>query len=438
MSEEATAQSETTTTPEANTAPLKGLLGTKIGMTRVFVDDTRMVPVTVVTAENLVVTQVKTKITDGYDAVQVGYGDVGERKLSKAEVGHFKKKNVGPKRFAHEFRVKDTSEFKVGQAVPVSVFSKGDWVQVSGLTKGKGYAGVVKRHGFAGLPHSHGNGEYRNHPGSSGAQGPQHVLPGTRKPGHMGHVWSTVPRMEVVDVDTEKNLILLRGSVPEPNSNFVGLEAHLRGDISAAAGVQASSKPRPRSKSSPLSSAARDQSDFMELKIINNTGQESGAVQFDEALVATRASQAVLHEVVVAYLAGLRSGTHRTKTRAEVSGGGIKPWKQKHTGNSRSGSNRSPLWRKGGIIFGPVPRDYSVTIPKKKKHLAFRMAMKSLLDNNKIQVVDPIEINRAENQESSRPCSRSGKRRPIRFSSPTKWTRCSIAPRASILNGVCA
>ena len=130
----------------------------------------------------------------------------------------------------------------------------------------------------------------------------------------------------------------------------------------------------------------------MELKIINNKGQESGAVQFDEVLVATRASQAVLHEVVVAHLAGLRSGTHRTKTRAEVSGGGIKPWKQKHTGNARSGSNRSPLWRKGGIIFGPVPRDYSVTIPKKKKQLAFRMAMKSLLTDNKIQVVDPIEI----------------------------------------------
>ena len=235
MSEEATAQSETVATPEANNvAPLKGLLGTKIGMTRVFVDDTRMVPVTVVTAENLIVTQVKTKTNDGYDAVQVGYGDVVERKISKAEVGHFKKKNVTLKRWTHEFRVKDTSEFKVGQAVPVSVFSKGDWLQVSGLTKGKGYAGVVKRHGFAGLPHSHGNGEYRNHPGSSGAQGPQHVLPGTRKPGHMGHVWSTVPRIEVVDVDTERNLILLRGSVPGPNGNFVVLRPTSR-HIGAAA-----------------------------------------------------------------------------------------------------------------------------------------------------------------------------------------------------------
>ena len=134
----------------------------------------------------------------------------------------------------------------------------------------------------------------------------------------------------------------------------------------------------------------------MELKIINNKGQEAGAVQFDDALVTTHASPAVLHEVVVAYLSGLRSGTHKAKTRSEVSGGGLKPWKQKHTGNARAGSTRSPLWRKGGIIFGPVPRDYGVSIPKKKKQIAFRMAIKSLLDRNLLQVVEPIQISEAK------------------------------------------
>lgn len=130
----------------------------------------------------------------------------------------------------------------------------------------------------------------------------------------------------------------------------------------------------------------------MELKVINNKGTESGSVQFDDALIDTKASKSVLHEVVLAYQAAQRSGTHRTLTRAEVSGGGLKPWKQKGTGRARSGSTRSPLWRHGGIIFGPNPRDYSIAIPKKKKALAFRMAIKGLLDDNRLQVVDPIEI----------------------------------------------
>ena len=228
-------------TPSVESAPLKGLVGTKIGMTRIFVDDTRMVPVTVISTEGNVVTQIKTKATDGYDAVQIGYGEVLERKLSKAEAQHLIKKGLTAKRWLREFRVKDTAPFKVGQPVPVSVFAKGEWLQVSGTTRGKGYAGVMKRHGFAGLPHSHGNGEYRRHPGSNGAQGPQHVLPGTRKPGHMGAIWSTIPKIEVIDVDQDKNLILLRGSIPGPNGNFVVLRPTSRA-------VKATAQPQTKKK----------------------------------------------------------------------------------------------------------------------------------------------------------------------------------------------
>jgi large subunit ribosomal protein L3 len=240
MSDEVKTESQPAAT-EA-TAPVKGIVGTKIGMTRVFTQDAKMIPVTVISADGVTVTQVKTKANDGYDAVQVGYGEVDkDRKLSKAEAQHLTKKSVKLLRHLREFRVKDSAQFKVGQNVPVSVFSKGEWLQVSGLTKGHGYAGVVKRHGFGGLPHSHGHGEYRNHPGSNGAQGPQHVLPGTKKPGHMGHVWNTVPKIEVFDVDTERNLILLRGSVPGPNGNFVVLKPTSR-KVSAAK-PQASAKP---------------------------------------------------------------------------------------------------------------------------------------------------------------------------------------------------
>ncbi len=222
MSEETkTENTEAQAAPAVDTAPLKGLLGTKVGMTRIPVDSTRMVSVTVVDAAGIVVTQVKSTATDGYNAVQVGYEDVVERKLSKAEAQHLLKKSAPLKRWLHEFRVKDAAPFKVGQPVPVSVFAKGDYVQVSGFTKGKGFAGSIKRHGFKGLPHSHGNGEYRNSPGSSGAQGPQHVLPGTRKPGHYGHAWQTIPKMEVVDIDQDKGLVLLKGSIPGPNGNHV-------------------------------------------------------------------------------------------------------------------------------------------------------------------------------------------------------------------------
>jgi large subunit ribosomal protein L4 len=130
----------------------------------------------------------------------------------------------------------------------------------------------------------------------------------------------------------------------------------------------------------------------MELKVLDNKGKESRTVNFDEALIDTKASKSLLHEVVVAHRANQRMGTHGTLTRAEVSGGGQKPWKQKGTGRARSGSTRSPLWRHGGIIFGPTPRDYRQDLPKQKKKLAFRMALQELFSENKFQVVDPIQV----------------------------------------------
>jgi len=130
----------------------------------------------------------------------------------------------------------------------------------------------------------------------------------------------------------------------------------------------------------------------MEFKVIDSKGQDSGSVQFDGAVLPTTGSKTVLHEYTVAYLANKRSGTHKTLTRTEVSGGGIKPWKQKHTGRARSGSIRSPLWRKGGIVGGPVPRDYSINLPRKKKLLAFRMAVRELISDNRLQVVDAIQL----------------------------------------------
>src|SRR5689334_17726662 len=130
----------------------------------------------------------------------------------------------------------------------------------------------------------------------------------------------------------------------------------------------------------------------MELKVIDNKGKETSTVTLDEKLTASTGSPALLHEVIVAFRGAQRAGTHKTKTRKEVSGGGVKPWKQKHTGRARSGSTRSPLWRHGGIIFGPEPRDYRQDIPKQKKRLAFKMAVNHLITENRFQVVEPIKI----------------------------------------------
>lgn len=130
----------------------------------------------------------------------------------------------------------------------------------------------------------------------------------------------------------------------------------------------------------------------MELKVIDNKGLESRTVNIDDAFVKVSGSKAVLHEVVVAYRADQRAGTHSTRTRSQVSGGGLKPWRQKGTGRARSGSTRSPLWRHGGIIFGPNPRDYRQDLPKKKRKLAFRMAFGGLIEDKRIQVVEPIAL----------------------------------------------
>jgi len=209
--------------PEAPTASIKGLIGTKVGMTRVFVSETQMVPVTIVSSDGLIVSLIKKKETDGYNAVQLAYGDVLERKLSKAEALHFSKKGLPLKRHLMEFRVDDVSSYQAGQSVPVTNFQKGDLVLASGFTKGKGFTGTIKRWGFHGGPNSHGHSEYRRSPGSSGAQGPQHVIPGTKKPGHKGNVWYTAQSLEVVDVLPEKSLILLRGSVPGHNGTIIML-----------------------------------------------------------------------------------------------------------------------------------------------------------------------------------------------------------------------
>ena len=207
---------------------LPGILGTKIGMTHIFTEDGRMVPVTVIEAGPVYVTQIKTADKDGYTAIQVGFSEMSSKNLTWPKYGHLKKANVGTNlRHLREFRVEDVSGFELGQEITTEIFAEGENITVTGVSKGRGFAGGVKRHHFKGQHMTHGFMTHRR-PNSSGATGPQHVFKGTKKPGHMGDERVTQLGLKVMKVDAERNLILVSGSVPGANGTLVTLDKSKR------------------------------------------------------------------------------------------------------------------------------------------------------------------------------------------------------------------
>ena len=204
------------------TRAVSGMLGTKLGMTQVWDENAKLVPVTVVQASPNVVTQIRSVETDGYDAVQIAYGQIDPRKVSKPLKGHFEKAGVTPRRHLAELRTTDAAEYTLGQEIDASIFEAGQKVDVVGTTKGKGTAGVMKRHGFAGVGASHG--QHRNHrkPGSiGGASTPGRVFKGLRMAGRMGNVRTSVQNLTVQAVDVEKGLVLVKGAIPGPKGGIV-------------------------------------------------------------------------------------------------------------------------------------------------------------------------------------------------------------------------
>jgi large subunit ribosomal protein L3 len=200
---------------------VKGILGEKLGMTQVW-DNGKVVPVTVVQAGPCVVTQVRTPEADGYSAVQLAYGQIDPRKVNKPETGHYTKAGVSPRRHIVELRTTDAGEYELGQEVTVETFEPGTPIDVTGKTKGKGYAGVMKRHGFHGLKSSHGVERKHRSPGSIGACAtPARVFKGTRMAGRMGGRRFTVQNLTVQAVDTENNLLLVKGAVPGPRGALI-------------------------------------------------------------------------------------------------------------------------------------------------------------------------------------------------------------------------
>ena len=207
----------------------KGILGRKIGMTQVFAKDGKLIPVTVIYVEPNVVSQIKTVETDGYNAIQLAAFAKKEKNTSKAEIGHLKKANSEPKRFLREIRNVDVSAYTLGQELKADVFAEGELVDVSGISKGHGFQGVIKRHNQHRGPMGHGS-QYHRAVGSMGTMLPKRVLKGKKLPGHMGRELVTVQNLEIVSIDLNENVILVKGNVPGPKKSLIIIRSAIRNE----------------------------------------------------------------------------------------------------------------------------------------------------------------------------------------------------------------
>ena len=206
---------------------MKGILGRKIGMTQVFAKNGKLTPVTVIEVEPNVVSQIKTVATDGYDAIQLAAVEKREKLANKPEIGHLKKANTTPKRFLKEIRGVNVSDYSLGQVIKADLFEEGEMVDVTGTSKGKGFQGVIKRHNQSRGPMGHGS-QYHRGVGSMGTLLPMRVIPGKKMPGHMGGEQVTVQNLEIVQIDLENNVILVKGNVPGPKKSLVLVKTSIK------------------------------------------------------------------------------------------------------------------------------------------------------------------------------------------------------------------
>lgn len=207
---------------------MKNMLGRKVGMTQVFMENGEVVPVTVVEAGPLFVVQKKTVEKDGYNAIQIGFEDIREKKVTKPLKGHFEKANTAYRKYLREFRVENPDEYEIGQEIKADAFAEGDMVDVTGTSKGKGTAGVIKRHNFSKGRETHGSHHHRMPGGLSAGTYPGRVFKGKRMGGRMGNERVTVQNLEVVRVDADKNIILIKGAVPGPKKGLVSIKATVK------------------------------------------------------------------------------------------------------------------------------------------------------------------------------------------------------------------
>ena len=283
------------------------------------------------------------------------------KKVNKAAAGHFKKANVAPKKTLREFRLEDVSAMNVGDVLKADVFAEGDKVDVVGVSKGKGYQGVIKRYGQHRLRESHGTGPVARHAGSNGSTStPARVFPGKRLPGHMGFVRVTVQNLTVVKVDTENNLIAVKGAVP-------GSKHHHH--------------------SGQQREGVRRKATMAKFNVVDMNGQHVSEIELSDAVFGITPNEKAVHIAVVNFLANQRQGTQNTKIRMEVSGGGKKPWRQK----APATLVRVPSVHRSGLTArrsGPKPRSYNYHINNKVKRLALLSVLSDKAANGNMVVVD--------------------------------------------------
>ena len=238
---------------------MKAIIGKKVGMSQIFDENGHVIPVTVIEAGPCVVTQKKTSEKEGYEAVQLGYEDIAERKLTKPEMGHLNKAGVSPKKYLREFDLENAAELNIGDIVKADTFEVGDFVDVTGISKGHGYAGVIKRHGAHRLKETHGTGPVHRHAGSMGSStDPSKIFKGKIGAGHMGVEQVTIQNLSVVKVDPELNMLVVCGAIPGPKGGLVTIKSTVKVHKVKQAGADISKNPQKASGRNPQKASARN------------------------------------------------------------------------------------------------------------------------------------------------------------------------------------
>ena len=237
---------------------MKAIIGKKVGMSQIFDENGRVIPVTVIEAGPCAVVQKKTSEKEGYNAVQLGYEDIAERKLTKGEMGHLNKAGVSPKKYLREFDLENAAELNVGDVIKADTFKEGEWVDVTGTSKGHGYQGVIKRHGAGRTPMSHGGGPVHRHAGSMGVIDPARIFKGKIGAGQMGCDQVTIQNLDVVKVDPELNLIAVRGAVPGHKGSLVLIKSTVKTHRVKNADAGISKNPQKASGRNPQKASARN------------------------------------------------------------------------------------------------------------------------------------------------------------------------------------
>ena len=237
---------------------MKAIIGKKVGMSQIFDENGRVIPVTVIEAGPCTVVQKKTVEKDGYAAVQLGFEDIAERKLTKPEMGHLNKAGVAPKKYLREFDLENAAELNIGDIVKADTFKAGDFVDVTGISKGHGYAGVIKRYGAGRTPTTHGGGPVHRHAGSMGVIDPAHIFKGKIGAGHMGVDQVTVQNLTVVKGDPELNMLVVCGAIPGPKGGLVTIKSTVKTHKVKQAGADISKNPQKASGRNPQKASARN------------------------------------------------------------------------------------------------------------------------------------------------------------------------------------